>query len=214
MSREAVGVDSPCDLFRSGWRFEMAGQPPIVPWLLGLEQVREFGCDGGPGEVVAVGGAAAGRELGLEVGVGEDLDQGVAELGGLVWGNQNYAGVGYRGGGFRAGEGDYREAAGDCGDGAAAARRDGTADEEQNVAGAEVLHDSGGIDDAFDGEVNGKVAKAFAERGFAKLGVAAENGEMQATEFRGGVADSGKDEFRFASAGGATGDAEDADGRD
>jgi hypothetical protein len=150
----------------------------------------------------------------LEAGVGEDLDQGAAELGGLVWGNQEYAGVGYRCGGFGAGEGDYGEAAGDCGDGAATARRDGTADEEQNVAGAEVLHDLGGIDDAFDGEVNGRVAKAFAERGFAKLGVASENGEMQAPEFQGGVADSGKDEFRFASAGVATGDAEDTDGWD
>jgi hypothetical protein len=168
--------------------------------------------DGGPGEIVLVGGLAAGGQFGAEVRVGEEFCEGFVELGGLVWRDEEYAGFGDGRGGFRAGEGDDREACGDSGDGATATGGNRAANEEQNVAGGEFLDDLFGIDEAFDGEVGRGAAKAFAEGGFAEFGVTAEEREMQATEFLRGIANGGEDEFGFANAGIAAGDAEDADG--
>ncbi len=83
--------------------------------------------------MILVRGSATLRKPGVILSIAQDANQRFSQRRLIPAGNENDSRVGYRRGGFAAGERDDRKTASDAGDGAASAARDGASHEEQDV---------------------------------------------------------------------------------
>src|SRR5713226_1460871 len=129
--------------------------------------------------MVLVGGARSGDERSSQICIGKNANERGLQFSRLIGRDENDAGFGDRRSSFTAGTSDERNAAGDGGDGAAAARGNSSADKQQNITSAESFDDVMIVEDAVNGKLDRKIAEAFLKSGFAELGVSAKNGEAE-----------------------------------
>jgi hypothetical protein len=134
----------------------------------------------------------------------------------LVFGafvEQDNPGIGDGYVGFRPSQTDYRQAAGNPGNGAAAARRYGAAEEKKYIRCRETLDQRVSFDHSFHRDLYFALAQAGAKRLFSYVCVPAENQQPQLADFLSRTANDVNDLVSFAISGRSAGDTVHGDGR-